>query len=69
MDFSSLTINLILVDQNEPTTNQEAIENQESKKWLGAMDSEMQSMYDNQVWTLVDLLEVGKPLVASGFSN
>ena len=46
---------LILVDQNEPTTYQEAIENQESKKWLGAMDSEMQSMYDNQVWTLVDL--------------
>ena len=23
-------------------------------KWLGAMESEMQSMYDNQVWTLVD---------------
>ena len=60
---------LILVDQNEPTTSQEAIENQESKKWLGAMDSEMQSMYDNQVWTWLIYLKVGKPLVASGFSN
>ena len=39
---------LILVDQNEPTTYQEAIENQESKKWLRVMDSEMQSMYDNE---------------------
>ena len=53
---------LILVDQNEPTTYQEAIENQEYKKWLGAMDSEMQSMYDNQVWTLVDLPEGGKTI-------
>ena len=53
---------LILVDQNEPTTYQEAIENQESKNWLGAMDSEMQSMYDNQVWTLVDLPEGGKTI-------
>ena len=40
---------LILVDQNESTTYQETIENQESKKWLGAMNSKIQSMYDNQV--------------------
>ena len=58
---------LILVDQNNPTTYQEAIENQESKKWLRAMDSEMQSMYDNQVWTLVDLPEGGKQLLQVGF--
>ena len=40
---------LILVDQNEPTSYKEVIENQESIKWLRAMDSEMQSIYDNQV--------------------
>ena len=27
----------------------------DSDKWLGAMKSEMESMYENQVWTLVDL--------------
>ena len=26
----------------------------DSEKWLKAMKSEMQSMYDNQVWTLID---------------
>ena len=29
----------------------------ESEKWLEAMKSEMGSMYDNQVWTLVDIPE------------
>ena len=26
----------------------------DSEKWLLAMKSKMQSMYDNQVWTLID---------------
>ena len=42
------------MDQKEPTTYRKAIECPNSDKWLGAMESEMQSMYDNQVWTLVD---------------
>ena len=49
-----------LADQNEPTTYWEAIECPNSDKWLGAMESEMQSMYDNQVWTLVDPPEGAK---------
>ena len=36
-----------LVDQNEPTTYGEAIECPNSDQWLGAMETEMQSMYDN----------------------
>ena len=32
----------------------------DSEKWLQAMKSEMQSMYDNQVWNLVDPLEGAK---------
>ena len=24
------------------------------EKWLGAIKSEIQSMYDNQLWTLID---------------
>ena len=27
----------------------------DSEKWLEAMKSEMESMYENQVWTFVDL--------------
>ena len=42
------------MDQSEPTTYQEAIDSPDSEKWLKAMKSEMQSMYDNQVWTLID---------------
>ena len=45
---------VLLVDQNEPTTYQEAMLDPDSKKWLEAMKSEIQSMYDNQVWTLID---------------
>ena len=45
---------VLLMDQNEPTTYQEAIKGPDSEKWLEAMRSEMESMYTNQVWTLVD---------------
>ncbi|MCR2847927.1 hypothetical protein KN825_15195, partial [Weizmannia coagulans] len=48
---------VLLVDQNEPTTYQEAMSDPDSEKWLDAMNSEMQSMYDNQVWTLIDAPE------------
>ena len=40
---------VMIVDQSEPTTYQEAMDSPDSKKWLEAMKSEMQSMYDNQV--------------------
>ena len=42
------------MDQDEPVTYQEAITGPESEKWLEAMKSEMDSMYTNQVWTLVE---------------
>jgi hypothetical protein len=45
----------MLTDQDEPATYTEAMEGPESKKWLEAMKSEIRSMYDNQVWTLVDI--------------
>jgi hypothetical protein len=31
------------------------MEGPESEKWLEATKSEIRSMYDNQVWTLVDI--------------
>ncbi|GJU18172.1 retrotransposon protein, putative, ty1-copia subclass [Tanacetum coccineum] len=39
----------------EPPNYQAALSNPKSKKWLEAMNTEMQSMKDNQVWILVDL--------------
>jgi hypothetical protein len=45
---------VLLMDQDEPVTYQEAITGPESEKWLEAMKSEMDSMYTNQVWTLVE---------------
>ena len=44
-----------LIDLDEPANYSEAMAGPESAKWKGAMDSEIQSMYDNQVWNLVDL--------------
>ena len=45
---------VLLMDQYEPVTYQEVITGPESNKWLEAMKSEMDSMYANQVWTLVE---------------
>ncbi|GJU86096.1 retrotransposon protein, putative, ty1-copia subclass [Tanacetum coccineum] len=44
-----------LGDLNEPTNYKVAMLDPESDKWLNAMNAEMQSMKDNQVWRLVDL--------------
>ena len=45
----------MLLDNGEPTSYGEAMVGLDSKKWLGAMTSEIGSMYKNKVWTLVDL--------------
>ncbi|GKE39552.1 retrotransposon protein, putative, ty1-copia subclass [Tanacetum coccineum] len=44
-----------LGDLNETANYKAAMLAQESNKWLDAMNAEMQSMKDNQVWRLVDL--------------
>ena len=43
-----------LVNLDEPTNYREAMADPEAAKWKQEMDREIQSMYDNQVWTLVD---------------
>ena len=45
----------MLFDHDEPTNYEEAMMSPDSAKWLEAMKSKMGSMYDNKVWTLVDL--------------
>jgi hypothetical protein len=48
---------VLLVDESrdEPTNYKAAISDPESEKWLEAMNAEMQSMHDNQVWDLMEL--------------
>ena len=45
----------MLLDHGEPTNCEEAMMSPDSAKWLEAMKSEMGSMHENKVWTLVDL--------------
>ncbi|GJZ27599.1 retrotransposon protein, putative, ty1-copia subclass [Tanacetum coccineum] len=55
-------------DLNEPTNYKATMLDPESNKWLDAMNAEMQSMKDNQVWCLVDL-SPNAHLVAKGFNQ
>ncbi|GKC37790.1 retrotransposon protein, putative, ty1-copia subclass [Tanacetum coccineum] len=45
-----------LGDLNEPINYKATILDPESDKWVDTMNAKMQSMKDNQVWRLVDLL-------------
>ena len=45
----------MLLDHGEPTNYEEAMMSLDSDKWLDAMKSEIWSMYENKVWTFVDL--------------
>ena len=51
----------MLLDHDEPTNYEEVMMSPDSAKWLKAMKSEIGSMYENKVWTLVDLPDDGKP--------
>ena len=43
-----------IIENDEPLTYMEAIMRRDSDKWLEAMKFKMDSIYSNQVWTLVD---------------
>ena len=45
----------MLLDHDESMNYEEAMMSPDSDKWLEAMKSEIGSMYENKVWTLVDL--------------
>ena len=51
------SIDILVLDNDEPTTYKRAIADSDSEKWLRAMKSEMDSMSENQVWDLIDLLD------------
>ena len=53
--YGNPILEFMLLDHDEPTNYEEAMMSPDSAKWLEAMKSEMGSMYENKVWTLVDL--------------
>jgi hypothetical protein len=56
---------VLVFDTEDPLTYAEAMDRPDSDKWLEAMRSEIQSMYNNTVWNLIVLLDGVKP-IASG---
>src|SRR4051795_152072 len=55
-DWYDSVMNVMVVDNtDDPETYEEAMMSPDSNKWQEAMKSEIGSMYENQVWTLVDL--------------
>ena len=52
---ADLTLEVMLLDHDEPTNYEEGMAGPDSDKWLEAMKSEIGSMYENEVWTLTDL--------------
>ena len=47
----------MLLDHDKLANYEEAMVSPDSAKWFEAIKSEMRSMYENKVWTLVDLLD------------
>ena len=59
--YGNPVLEVMLLDHDEPTNYEEGMMSPYSVKWLEAMKSEMGSMYENKVWTLVDLPIDRKP--------
>ena len=53
--YGNPVLEVMLLDHDKPTNYEEATVSPDSAKWLEAMKSEMGSMYENKVWTLIDL--------------
>ena len=53
--YGNPVLDVMLLDQDEPTNYEEAMMSLDSVKWLETMKSEMGSMYENKVWTLINL--------------
>jgi hypothetical protein len=53
---------ILLLDNNELMTYTEAMMGSDSEKLVRAMESEIESMHDNQVWNLVDPIDGVRPI-------
>ena len=53
--YGNPVLEVMLLDHDEPTNYEEVMMSPDFTKWLEAMKYEMRSMYENKVWTLIDL--------------
>ena len=53
--YGNPVLEVMLLDHDELANYEEAMMSPDSAKWLEAMKSEIGSMYENKVWTLMDL--------------
>ena len=53
---------IFILEEDKPAHYKEAMAAPSSKEWHKAMQSEMESMYENKVWNLVDPPEGVKPI-------
>ena len=53
--YGNPVLEVMLLDHDEPMNYEEAMMSPDSDKWLEAIKSEIGSMYENKVWTLIDL--------------
>ena len=53
--YGNPVLEIMLLENGEPSNYEEAMVGPDSNKWLEAMKSEIESMYENKVWTLTDL--------------
>ena len=51
-----------IIENDDPTTYSEAVMSSDSDKWLNIMKFEIDFMYANQVWTLINAPEDVTPI-------
>ena len=54
--YGNPILEVMILEHDEPTNYEEAMTSPDSAKWLEAMKCETGSIYENKVWTLIDLL-------------
>jgi hypothetical protein len=50
------------ITDNDPRTVREAVDSEDVNLWKNAMDKEMETLYKNEAWDLVDLLTGRNPI-------
>ena len=56
-------------DVDDPLSHHDVMRDIDKEQWLEAMNLDMQSMYSNSVWELVDPLNMSDPLGTNRFSR
>ena len=56
--YQAITIN----SEEDPVNYKDALEDVDAQEWLKSMDREMESMYSNSVWSLVEAPKGVKPI-------